>query len=86
MNTRNLIIAGAHAQKHFDMKDGFDVVFIPADNHAQTYRIAVMDNKFYSDLQFDDVLLETFAIKSDFERIRMGYSRLANKLLVKDTP
>jgi len=88
MNKHNLIRLGVLAQKHFSMKDNFDIMEVPS-SHQKHFRVAIPDNADYGyrpsvPIDFDDVELIKFGSQDNFEFVWCGYSFRANKLLIQE--
>ena len=87
MNKINLIRLGAFAQTVFNMQPGFAVIEIPSDG-PHTYYVAYTQTSMgWEFIEKDAVFLQKYVIADGpIETIRMGYSVLANTLVIRETP
>ena len=86
MNSSNLIMLGAAAQKRYNMKDNFSIMSVPSD--VKSYRIAIapeytFEGDYSTPIDYDDILLEKFVF-ANLEYGRCGYSSKANILLISE--
>ncbi len=94
MNKYNLIRLGAFCQKKMDLMDNFKIMELPSDFKGWNFRMAIPapanspiafeDIGLVNLPEIDDIELQEFRSRDNFETIKIGYSIRANTLVIKE--